>query len=254
MNKVGLTADIHIDYNRLSIEKYIQIIKDMKLDYLVIAGDISNDLDMTLDFLTKLSRVVSVRAVMGNHDYYTFANKESMIDKLKKFRDSGFALDTNPLILDSAIILGNGGWHDDTVYSGKEGKYNYKHDDIEYSKLKYSCSPEEYAKLLEIDLNNQIIRAKRDYGNKIIIPVSHIAPHKSLVYGRDKKISNIFGCSYLHELYKKHGIKKAFYGHTHVDNNGIEIEGITYFTAQLKYDFEWAGGLQIPNTIKVLEV
>src|SRR5699024_3171686 len=120
-------SDLHIDrHNKLTPKDYEQafvtVIKQQKIELLLIAGDVSNHYKLTQSFVKEIEiqTMIKVLFVPGNHDFWS--------------RDTGV---TSSVILDTCIerdncliddpfgihegwaIVGNPGWYDYTYALSK---------------------------------------------------------------------------------------------------------------------------------------
>jgi len=74
MTKIQYASDIHVDYNEYPGNGYgVGFRLKKSADYLVIAGDISNDILLSIRFLRKVQRTEHYKRIVfipGNHEYY----------------------------------------------------------------------------------------------------------------------------------------------------------------------------------------
>ena len=75
--KIGAISDLHVDrHPKLEQDEYLnvlsQVIQHRKLDILLIAGDISNDYQMSYHFIKQLRIILIFRHIIpGNHDLWS---------------------------------------------------------------------------------------------------------------------------------------------------------------------------------------
>ena len=246
MKNIGIISDLHLDHYNF---EFTDLMKDQInrlnalrtkegkgiIDLLVVAGDISDNHIRSIKYLESISKFIKVKAVLGNHDmYYT---DKSIINLIEEFDKTEFSLYTNPIQSENTVIIGDTGWHDNTVYKGRT-RYQEDRHDVEYKRLnKGGLSDKE----LSLFFKNRMESILNRYKHNNCIPVTHYAPHPSLVRSKEEPISNIFGNSYGHKLYKKFSIKQAIYGHTH--GRGVKaVDKIEYITSSLGYKHEYEMG------------
>ena len=87
--KIAHTSDLHIDSQHKERWDALQIVlekaKEENVDYLVIAGDLFDDVESASEYITKLRRYFSglgfkVILIAGNHDYKSFEDERDLGD------------------------------------------------------------------------------------------------------------------------------------------------------------------------------
>ncbi|MDI6850562.1 MAG: metallophosphoesterase [bacterium] len=87
--KIAHTSDLHIDSQHQERWDALQIVLEKagqeKVDYLVIAGDLFDDVEAASEYITKLRRYFSglgfkVIMIAGNHDYKSFEDERDLGD------------------------------------------------------------------------------------------------------------------------------------------------------------------------------
>ena len=112
--KIGTISDLHIDrHTYINSEGYMQALVDCaikrQLDLLIIAGDISNNYQMTCAFISQVKAQINIPVlfVPGNHDYWSDQLDHSSTDIVTSFRQQPECLMTQPYIInDNWEILG----------------------------------------------------------------------------------------------------------------------------------------------------
>ncbi|UCG05772.1 MAG: metallophosphoesterase [Desulfobacterales bacterium] len=118
--KVGILSDIHVDIDHRTpdgvLEGLAVAIKENRVDMMIIAGDIANDYELTLQVLHSLedSTGVSCLFVPGNHDIWNEQHPAKTswdtYNALQKFQGN---LSNGPHELASGwIVIGDIGWYD----------------------------------------------------------------------------------------------------------------------------------------------
>lgn len=240
--KIGFISDLHYKssmYKDLIRETVKEIASE--LDYLIIAGDISSDIHDTLHFL---KGIPNVRFVPGNHDMYKVRGKNSK-ELYTEYLNSSKCLITNPLVIGNTVILGDTGWYDystqaegwslkeiaDKRYNGITwvDKLYFNWPDLDDQEL-----AQFFCKRLEMQMSQ--------YRSYDIIPVTHIVPFKEFVIRKNEKSWDFFGayigCQSLGELYKRHNVKTAVFGHTHFRMDE-KLNGIHCLCRPLGMEHEW---------------
>lgn len=119
LNKsIVLISDIHY-YSKKDIillNKVLDNIKKIKPDYICITGDTLdnsniNDLNLLIEWLSKLTNICKVIMVLGNHEYYynkknnIYKLNDSYINKIKNINNLYF-LDNQNKVIDSINFIG----------------------------------------------------------------------------------------------------------------------------------------------------
>ncbi len=75
--KIGTISDLHIE--KPKSEEYInslcRVCATKNIDLLLIAGDISEDAHLTINYIKKLNEKIKALYVPGNHDMWNKTNK-----------------------------------------------------------------------------------------------------------------------------------------------------------------------------------
>lgn len=125
--KLDLISDIHLDHWKAwtGTDLKLQELKP-KSDILIIAGDLSNQNEASLEFLKQCSdHYRHTLLVLGNHDWYSFRSTEGSVARIKELKDgitklpNVHLLEGNYLEIDGVTFYGFTGWYD--------GEYARKH-------------------------------------------------------------------------------------------------------------------------------
>ena len=234
--KVLIISDIHVDrYESLKeiFKKQLEtLFANNVFDYVLILGDITNNYLKSVKYLEYLNRYIPTRAILGNHDLYH--TNVDIIKVLEDFKNYEICLTSNPIenVETNSIIVGNIGWHDYTCYQGKY--YQEDLDNLDFKRInRGDYSNSDITSIIKTEMQLLLLRSQQ-IGYDNIIPVTHYAPHPDLVRGKKHPISNMFGNTYSHNLYKQFNIKQAYYGHTHERITQV-IENIKYVTNSIGY-------------------
>lgn len=250
MNKIDVVSDLHIDqwdeiYNikyPCGIVKNNPIKFDKNSEILVIAGDISDDIERSLDYLDKLSKNYEfILFVDGNHEhvnvYPYLYEKNEIIDKINKFNNPKLIyLPNKYFIVNKTVFIGVNGW------------WNYNNNNSESKKKSKNYFKKWIPKLDEIDSNifiNQVLeKSEEDFlylkksiekfennsDIESIIIVTHTVPITHFLSERDiREFDTLVNTKFL-ELHKYKKISKWIFGHTHgeINEKFDDIEFICY--------------------------
>lgn len=246
---IDLISDLHIDsWDSKYVTKYIVppinskvlILKNYS-KYLIVAGDISDNIYMTIDYLNILSKNYDkILFVDGNHEHV-----ESYPNLLCKNNIQNLIKNPNIIYLPKQPYIMN-----DTAFVGVNGWWNYNNNDSKiidyYIKNKYTFykfTKEQKEKLI----NNILIKSNEEYHylnnlikkfdnnpliNKIII-VTHTIPNIQFghEYSTETKENN-FPSQYNSNFENLFISKKILYwifGHVHGSHNE-KIKNINYIS------------------------
>lgn len=230
MTKLAIMSDLHIDLNNFSdfeINTLIKVLKNKKIDWLHIAGDISNHhYTDSLPFLAKLKQKVKVTYNLGNHDMLDL--DEAIIE----------TLDFQRYDLGNHVLLAFHGWYDYSFFLEKseEANLRFKNQFWFDRRLKRPLS--------DPDLTQSIVRTLEtvlSQETKPIILAMHFVPHEHFIMTHDtfKPFNAFLGSQQFHELFKKFPISDVVFGHAHRSYGSIQIDGINYHSRPLGYIREW---------------
>lgn len=243
--KIDIVSDLHIEqwdnsiinkYPSGEIKNFPYKFPNKKSDILIIAGDISDDINISLDYVNQLSMIYqNVLFIDGNHEhtlkYPKLYSNNEIYDMTKKLNENIFYLPKSNYKINNTVILGVCGWWDYNncdINSIKdnlnyfEGWINhFKEDDnLEFIDNVIKKSRDEYKYLKYcIDIYNN------DDNIKNIILVTHTIPLFEFLKNDNVENSNkkSNGCnSKLKEIIDNNKkISHWIFGHTHEQ---IELE------------------------------
>lgn len=228
-----ICSDLHIDqwdtsYNVKNpcgiVKNYPFKIEYSDSKYLIIAGDISDNLELSIEYLNKLSEnYEKVLFVDGNHEHsYVFPNLYTVdyINDLfiKNGNDKIVYLPKNHYKINDTVFVGFCGWWDFCNENQEEmdKTLDYfddwmphftKEESKTFIKTVISHSKQEYNKLKQI-LETYAL----DNSVKKIIVVTHTVPHINLCNGEDASTEHN---SKFMEIFNSKKISHWIHGHVH---------------------------------------
>lgn len=124
---IGMISDLHIDrHNKLTPKDYEQalvtVIKQQKIELLLIAGDVSNHYKLTQSFVKEIEiqTMIKVLFVPGNHDFWSTDTGATSSEILDTYIKMDNCLIDDPFVINEAwAIVGNTGWYDYTYAHSK---------------------------------------------------------------------------------------------------------------------------------------
>lgn len=241
---VDIVSDLHIDnwcsnYNKYPCNNPIHYPFDYtnpKSDYLIIAGDISDDIDLSIDYVNQLSQYYKhIMFIDGNHEHvaiypelYTNSFIQNKIEH--KIQNNKITyLSNKPYIINDTVFIGSCGWWDynncstecidaNLNYFDKWIKHFTREDNINFINNVTQQSLKEYYYLHE-----NIKKYENDKNIKNIVVVTHTVPKKEycyLGYG-DIAVCNQVNTKYSN-LFKYKKISHWIFGHAHNENDNKE--------------------------------
>ncbi len=225
-----LVSDLHIDVWQ---EKYrFDWLKDQKSDTLIIAGDVSDYVDMTCEYITSLENYYDkILIVDGNHEHQpNFPNIEESTENWKKaIRETkAHYLGDGYYQKDNVRVIGVNGW-----WSFDFGEPNVPLDKCISAFLdKTSWGKPAVKQMLrqgiydaEFLLNQMHDAQECDEVSKIVV-VTHPLPHPSCIswniYPEDNKFVGLYGNSRFQwtlDMDRKNKLKYWCFGHNHDKKN-----------------------------------
>ena len=142
---IDIISDLHIDQWDTTLEnKYpcgkiinspLQFSENINR-ILIVAGDISDDLDLSLEYLSNTSKYYKkILFVDGNHEhvlkYPALYTKKEIEAKIKKYNKDNklIYLSSRPHIENDTVFIGYNGW-----WNYKDEPFSYTKEDLEYFK------------------------------------------------------------------------------------------------------------------------
>ena len=244
--KVDLISDLHIDHWDLRIKcdhpcgerksyPFFDV-TDIKpgSEVLIIAGDISDDIDISIDFMNQMCQYYKmVMYVEGNHEhiekYPQLYTKEEIAKKIEeKGNKKIIYLPQTSVIWRNTLFIGCCGWWDYCNNSKQLDYFNSTdivigEDQIEnFHQNVKKRAQEEAVSLLE-----KLEKYKNNNQIKQIIVVTHTVPINIFL---DKDLTDSKYNSCMEEIKENDKINYWLFGHTHEELTKQDIRKITYIT------------------------
>ncbi|MGM0641004.1 MAG: metallophosphoesterase [Thermotogota bacterium] len=248
--KISILSDIHVDKQVVESDPVeialLKVLNEDTPDYLIIAGDIADDYQKSLEILFYLENNTKTKIlfVPGNHDLW---NKENYIEntneiylKLKEFQGN---LSNGPIIIGDWAIVGDVGWYD----------YSFAHEKYSLDELSKGNDFNRHWKDKKfVNWGKDDITVTNDFKNKInsqieklkdknIILVTHVVTHeKFTVKNRNmwEYFNAYLGTQNYDEIYKKDQVKYVIMGHVHYRKKIMENETL-FICNCLNYRNQW---------------
>lgn len=270
--RIGIISDLHIDRYNNSVENIplyeralVHEIKNRNIEMLLIAGDVSNNFELTMDFIHTVSREsgTEVKFVPGNHDLWQSEMTESTEKILQRYADQPECLVKRPYIINEEwAIVGHTGWYD---YSYASDRFSYDRlsrrayyggtwQDKNHISWRYSddVMSGQFADTVRNDLES--------LKDKKVILVTHIVTNKRYRVPMPHRLFDYYnafiGTSDFEKIYDDFAIKYSIMGHVHFRHSLTE-GNITYICPCLGYKREWRTddiNTEIGNAMYVIEV
>lgn len=254
--RIGVISDLHVDLNELPGEP---LVEEALLEHtlqrglggLIIAGDISNDVNRSLDVLNMLKREtgIPILFVPGNHDYWSKDNGITDTWQIyRMYQTFEGCLSERPRLLDNGwAVIGNSGWYDYTM-----GEPGYTFEQFELMHAMDRTWHDSWYVRWGMS-NGDIHRYFRDrmeaeleaYRDKPIIMVTHMLTHPffkvPMPHPQWSYFNAFLGSTEYAELYKQYGVRYGIMGHVHYRKRHAEHE-TEMICACLGYRKEWRNG------------
>lgn len=270
--KIGTISDLHIDRSNLYYPKDYESILAyevgrLKLDVLLIAGDISNHYKQTVQFIRNLKHLTrtEILFIPGNHDYWSDDEEEkTSYEIFEYYKSQDESIIGRPYILnDDWAIVGHSGWYDysfadQSQFSMErlERRKYYGSTWLDKERIAWGKSDLEMSKLAAESVRRDLEQVK----DKNIILMTHIVTHKQFSVPMPHRIFDYFnafiGTSDFDVFYATYPIKYSIMGHVHFRST-IEEQGVQYICPCLGYQREWRTKdlkKEIENTIQIIEI
>lgn len=248
--KIGAISDLHIKHEESSefIATLIAVCKANKLDLLLIAGDISEDVNLTIDYINKINKSIECLYVPGNHDLWNRYNNLTT-EQIYELYDSHkhCLLAKSKSITSKVDVVGHIGWYDyslgdNQLYSNAEldsmtieGRTWQDKNYISWTSNNCSVATEIDDQIESLLANNQkqkilITHMISNPGFKVIID-----EHR-----QNKAFFNSYlGTERLYQMTKDNNISHAICGHVHYRKTIVENQ-VKYICSCLGGSSEWS--------------
>lgn len=233
---IDIASDIHIDQWNNDIENIHPCGKKLHFPYdfddkkskiLIIAGDVSDDIDLSIEYLNKISdKYDKILFVDGNHEHVKRYPNLFTSDEINKkvTNDKIVYIPKNPYIIDKTIFIGCCGWWD--YKSGLE--HNYFKNWIKSFKKKENLSFCHNVLNRSIEEYNYIKDLVKKYDNETnidnIVILTHTVPLDMLVLDEHNTVVNTKFKDIIDNSKK---ISHWIFGHTH-DHIETKYKGIHF--------------------------
>ena len=124
--KTVVLSDIHVDINRSTNAEFARYIKEQDARLAIIAGDVSETQQETLDTLNTIEQLSGARVlfVPGNHDLWGPPGDPDQIAAIyDRYVQDEHCLCGRDVVLGDTVVIGDVGWYD---YSFGSGRYSFE--------------------------------------------------------------------------------------------------------------------------------
>ncbi len=263
--KIGFVSDVHIDINADYdlVSLITENIIENNIDVLVIAGDISESYNSTIDFVDKLTEKSGVKIyfVPGNHDMWS--EEQNTPEIYENFAKHGACLIGKTIDLtENLSLIGDIGWYDYSFGSKEFTQQDFKKKNYaertwqDSLNIDWKKSDKEIARFFCDNLAEKLEKLK----DKNVIVATHFLSHEKFLVPVEREVWRYFNAFLGSEMYKelmeKYRVKYAVMGHVHFRHSFTE-NGTNYICACLNYHKEWRSDdvkNEINSAIKIIEV
>ena len=269
--KIGILSDIHLDLVHSApqgvLEGIVAAIKKSDIHLMIIAGDVANNYEVTLQSLYHLENASGVRClfVPGNHDIWNESHPDKTAwDIYDALRTFGGNLANGPAELaEGWVVIGDLGWYD---YSF--GSRQYSIDEFDRMKINDRLWQDKVKAVwqkstLEMHRHfHQKLEKQLDiYQSGKIILVTHVLPIKDFTVqppdGMWQYLNAFLGSEQYGELALKYAVKYSISGHVHYRKQKT-YENTTFICNCLTYASQWINNhdpvVEVARAIKTIEI
>lgn len=247
--KIGLISDIHLDHSKNGLEEeFIKTMKQQDIDVLIIAGDITEDVDDTIAFIDNINQLlpVPVYYVPGNHDMWNRKSGKDTLDIYNQYKSHKYCITGKTINIDGFNFIGDIFWYDYS-YANQEmfsqeflngGKHDLR---VWKDKLYIDWKQEDQAvsKMMIDQLKNklQMIDPRKT------VVVSHMINHPYFKvpehFKKEWGFFNAFlGAKSLYQTLIDNNVLLSVCGHVHFRRT-LKENGTTFVCSCLGYKREW---------------
>lgn len=227
MTKIAVVSDLHMDLNHVDVADFLARSADwlvtQGVQYYVIAGDLFNDFEKTLNFSEKLQTILGdslrVAFIVGNHDMARGVTFDELAQPLSPLYLHNRFIDVAGSDL---RIVGQNGWYD---YSfGDLAKYSiaeiaqWKRAYWFDRQIEQPISDPERMDIVLAETTQQLQQAVD--AKKQVMFVTHFVPQKDYLFqGNDDRnlwmLNAMMGSQRLGDLLERGQVTDTIFGHLH---------------------------------------
>jgi putative phosphoesterase len=250
---LGLIADIHVDLNDPFHQHHripdalCSVLNANPVDTLIIAGDISNNFELTLQSIRRIEAKTGIRCLFipGNHDLWNEQHPgKTPWQTYRAMQDHPGNLTNGPLSLTQGwLAIGDIGWFDysfgDQSFSTAEFDRMQIGERIWQDRLMapWGKSNGDMHRYFYERLEQHLSAADQKIGL-----VTHMVPHREFVVQLPdtqwRYLNAFLGSSDYGTLIHNYNVRYAVFGHVHFRRRA-RIEGTTYICCCLGYTDQW---------------
>jgi putative phosphoesterase len=260
--KIGILSDLHVDLEDNTPGKVLEglaaTVTEQKVEIMIIAGDVANNFEVTLEFLRDFENTCSVRClfVPGNHDIWNETHPaKTAWDIYEALQSFGDNLTNGPIPLtNNWVAIGDLGWYDYSFGSPDYTSADFDRMQINgrlwQDKVKAVWGKSTIA--MHQYFCGKIEKQLQAYQHKNIILVTHVLPIIDFtVQPPDKMwryLNAFLGSRQYGELALKYGVKYSISGHVHYRRQ-VKYQNTVFICNCLNYASQW-----VDNDDPVVEV
>jgi len=269
--KLGILSDIHVDLEGSDPQKilqgFVEAIDENQVEIMIIAGDVANDFEVTLQFLHQIEAAADVRClfVPGNHDIWnekhTTKTAWETYHGLEQFAGN---LARGPVQLtDQWVVIGDLGWYD---YSFGSPDYTIaEYDRMQIDGRLWQDKIKAVWEKPTIEMHqyfyHKLEKQLDAFQHKRIILVTHVLPIVDFTVQPPDKMWNylnaFLGSRQYGELALKYAVKYSISGHVHYRRQK-KYENTTFICNCLNYASQWVDNddpvVEVKKAFKTIEI
>ena len=252
---IGMISDLHVDINKdyPVVDRLSELVRESGVEVLLIAGDISDSAELTLQTLNMLEQATGSRIyfVPGNHDMWdkpgTTPGELRTQEIYENYKKSKYCISEKAVLLNGDwVLIGNIGWYDYSFGNGfsKEMYQMMQYGERIWHDRLFSKWSRENEKTHRWQLET-LRQAVQPYRDKHKILMTHMVSHEAFTVPADwsetvnwSYFNAFLGTKDYRRFCTEEQIDYALMGHVHY--RGERKDGATtYVCSCLNYSREW---------------
>lgn len=248
--RIGTVSDLHIKPQNSSefITTLITVCNNQQLDLLLIAGDISEDVNLTIDYINQINQSIDCLYVPGNHDLWNRYNNLTTKQIYELYDNHQYCLLAKSKSITTDVeVVGHIGWYDYSL--GDSHLYSESELDSmtidgrtwnDKNFISWTENNREVASMIDDQIESLLTANQKQ---KILLTHMISNPGFKVMFDERRNHKGFFnsylGTERLYHLTKGNNLSHAISGHVHYRKTIVDNQ-VKYICSCLGGSGEWS--------------